>query len=431
MNSGLPDYCLPINSLRAALKKMVLGAGRWALGAGLSALGVTVCGQICSVTSTNTNVTCFGEHTGVIDIIVSGGTEPYVFSWTGPGSFASTSQNLTGLGAGSYTVTVIGSAGSCTGTATVVISQPDQALTITSQPPDQTDCYGNTVEFSVELTGAVGSTPYQWQSRPPGGDFTNISGEISPLLTVHDIGVSGLNTDGTEYRVVITDNCTTITSESALLRINAITGLSGSVNLTICSGEGTAYEVSTRGSAVGYQWSFNDGTGWTNISEGGVFHGTTSSRLTISDATTAETGSYRVSVTFSTLNQPEGYPTCVITSHTRNRNLTVLPALIPPVVSSDQTICFNSVPSTLNATPASGGSGPDYSYQWQSSQDGSSWTDIGGAQTLSFSPPSLTATSMYRIAATDEGPLECGTVYSYPVTINVSPLPVTSAIYHH
>jgi len=388
-------------------------------------------GQTCAVTSAYTNVLCFGANTGSIDISVGGGTGPYIFSWIGPGSFASTSQNLTGLGPGSYTVTVIGAAGSCTGTATVIISQPSQPHEISTQPFDQTDCYGNTVEFSVEVSEAVGNVLYQWQSRPPAGSFTDISGENSSSLTIHDIGVNGQNIDGTEYRVLIIDDCGTITSEPALLSINSVTGLSGSVNLTICSGEGTTYEVSTHGSVVGYQWSFNGGTGWRPILDDGAFSGTTSQELTISDATITETGSYRVSVTFNTLNQPPDYPTCVITTYTRNRNLTVMPAISPPVISADQAICYNGVPVPLTATQASGGSGPGYSYQWQTSTGGVSWTDIDGAQALSFSPPALSVSTLYRIAATDEGPMRCGTVNSYPVTIIVNPLPVTSAIYHH
>ena len=166
------------------------------------------------------------------------------------------------------------------------------------------------------------------------------------------------------------------------------------------------------------------------VSDGGAFSGTTSQQLSISDATPAETGSYRVSVTFNTLNQPPDYPTCVITTHTRNRNLTVLPAISPPVISSDQTICYNGVPVPLNATQASGGSGPGYSYQWEDQLTGFHGHIIG-AQALSFSPPALTASTLYRIAATDEGPMRCGTVFSYPVTIIVNPLPLTSAIYHH
>lgn len=208
---------------------------------------------------------------------------------------------------------------------TAITEQPVQPLTIITQPTDQTDCYGNTVEFSVAVGGAVGTVSYQWQSREPGGIFEDIPGANSPTVAIHDIGVNGQNIDGTQYRVIITDDSETIISVPALLRINTITGLSGSVNLTICYGGNTAYEVQIYGPVVGFQWSFNDGSGWDPVSDGGPFSGATTSQLTISSATEAESGSYRVSVTFNTLNQPEGYPVCVITSHTRIRNLLVLP----------------------------------------------------------------------------------------------------------
>ncbi|MBN2239376.1 MAG: hypothetical protein JW712_06355, partial [Dehalococcoidales bacterium] len=374
-------------------------------------------GQVCSLSSEHTDVECFGESTGSINITVTGGIEPYHYSWSGPGSFTSTNQNLTGLVAGSYSVTVTDAGGICNETATIIVGQPDHPMEFSVQPLDQTDCYGNTVEFSAQVDGFVGPVNYQWQSRPPEGDFSDIPGEVSPDLVVHDIGVNGQNIHGTEYRLVASDDCITLTSEPALLGINAVTGLTGAVNVTICSGSGTSYEVSTRGNVTGYQWSFYDGTGWVNITDGSTYSGTTSQLLTISDATPAQTGGYRVSVTFTTLNQPDGYPECVVTTHTRNRNLMVLPPLVPPVVSSDQTFCDIGTPYPLTATPASGGSGPDYSYQWQLSTDGVNWTDIPGAMSLSYAPPLLTVTTMYRIMATDEGPLNCGTVFSFPVTI--------------
>jgi hypothetical protein len=136
-------------------------------------------------------------------------------------------------------------------------------------------------------------------------------------------------------------------------------------------------------------------------------------------------------VTFVTLNQPPDYSTCVITTFTRNRNLAVLQPVLPPVVTADQTFCNTGTPDPLTATSATGGSGPPYSYQWQISTDNNNWSDLTGEQNLTLSPPPLFTTTWYRIAITDEGTLRCGTVYSYPVTITVNPLPVTSAIYHY
>ncbi|MCX6257270.1 MAG: right-handed parallel beta-helix repeat-containing protein, partial [Bacteroidia bacterium] len=61
-----------------------------------------------SVTGNKTNNICFGACAGSIDITVSGGTTPYYYIWSnGP-----TTQDLTGLCAGTYTVTVSDSGGS-------------------------------------------------------------------------------------------------------------------------------------------------------------------------------------------------------------------------------------------------------------------------------------------------------------------------------
>lgn len=393
--------------------------------------GIILSGQDCSLSAEHTNAECFGELTGTIEITVSGGIEPYQYVWTGPASFTSSEKDLTGLGAGIYSVIVTDAGGICQNTVTIIVGQPDHPMEFNIQPLDQTDCYGNTVEFSATVDGFVGVVYHQWQSRSPGGEFNNITGETSPNLVVHDIGVNGQNLHGTEYRLIASDNCGTIASEPAILEINTVTGLTGPVNLTICSGSGTSYEVTTRGNVTGYQWSFNDGTGWQPINDGITYSGTTSQRLTISDATPAQTGGYRVSVAFTTLNQPEGYPECVVTTHTRNRNLMVLPPLVQPVISSDQTICYGHTPDPLTATSSTGGSGPPWSYQWQISTDNENWSNLTGEQSLSYFPPPFLTTTWYRIAVTDEGPMNCGTVYSYPAAIVINPLPSTSAIYHH
>jgi len=316
----------------------------------------------------------------------------------------------------------------------VSITQPASPLLIISQPLPQTDCYGNHVEFSVAITGSAGIVYYQWQERPPGGDFSDISGATSALLSIDNIGVNSQNVNGTVYRVLITDDNGTISSDPALLSINSITSLTPVVvNSTICNGGSITYSVFTEGNVSnnGYRWSWNNGSGWNFISDGGAYSGTTSSQLTISNATPAQNGSYRVSVTFSTLNQPPGDPTCIETSFTRERNIVVREPLLPPEVSNSQQICYGNVPSTLTATAASGGSGPDYIYQWQRSTDGALWIDIPGENLLTFSPPALMPTSFYRITATDGGIPHCGIVYSESILITVYPLPTTSSIYHN
>jgi hypothetical protein len=351
------------------------------------------------------------------------------YAWTGPAGFTSSAREITINQEGDYTLIISDQNGESSCSRHLRVN--GLLMTITSQPLPQTDCYGNHAEFSVAINDIAGSVRYQWQQKPPAGVFTNITGGNSAMLPVNNIGVNGENIDGTEYRVIITDDCHSLTSDPAVLHINAITSLTPAVvNSTICSGGTFSYRVGTQGSVDGFQWAFNNGSGWNYLSDGGAYSGTTSSQLTISNATPVQTGSYRVSVTFPTLNQPPSDPTCVETSFTRSRNLLVRPPLLPPVISSSQQICYGVVPVPLSATPSAGGTGPSYTYQWERSADNNSWSAITGATSLSYTPPATLATTYYRVTATDSGIPSCGTVSSLPVAVAVFPLPATSPIYH-
>jgi Secretion system C-terminal sorting domain len=47
-----------------------------------------------------------GAGSGSIDLTVTGGVAPFVFSWTGPSGFTATTEDITALDMGTYTVTV-------------------------------------------------------------------------------------------------------------------------------------------------------------------------------------------------------------------------------------------------------------------------------------------------------------------------------------
>lgn len=53
-----------------------------------------------------TNTWCYTEGYGELDITVTGGTPAYIYSWAGPSSYTSSSEDLTGLNSGVYNVTV-------------------------------------------------------------------------------------------------------------------------------------------------------------------------------------------------------------------------------------------------------------------------------------------------------------------------------------
>ncbi|HOW25962.1 MAG TPA: right-handed parallel beta-helix repeat-containing protein [Bacteroidales bacterium] len=77
-------------------------------------------GSPIAITETHVNVTCNGGIDGSIDITVSGGVSPLTYLWSPGGQ---TTEDLTGLTAGTYTVTVT-DANTSTGTITVTITEP-------------------------------------------------------------------------------------------------------------------------------------------------------------------------------------------------------------------------------------------------------------------------------------------------------------------
>jgi hypothetical protein len=64
---------------------------------------------------------------GSIDISVSGGTPNYTFDWTGPNGFTATTENISGLEDGSYSVTITDD-NNCTTTISNIVVEPTASL---------------------------------------------------------------------------------------------------------------------------------------------------------------------------------------------------------------------------------------------------------------------------------------------------------------
>jgi hypothetical protein len=116
-----------------------------------------------------TNVKCFGATTGGVYISVTGGTGAYTYNW----SNQATTQDLTAVGAGSYTGTVTDANG-CSVTATAAVTQPAAALSATSTSTDQVQ--GGT-QGSINVTTTGGTTPYtfNWSNNATTEDLSAIA----------------------------------------------------------------------------------------------------------------------------------------------------------------------------------------------------------------------------------------------------------------
>lgn len=128
--------------------------------AGNSSLSITEAIPL-SATGTTTNVNCNGGSTGAVTLTVTGGSSPYTYAW----SNGATTQNLSNVAAGTYTVTVTDAASS-TATATFTLTQP-AALSLTATPGTIL-CNGGTTSVTLSATG--GTAPYTY-----GGSTTNVT----------------------------------------------------------------------------------------------------------------------------------------------------------------------------------------------------------------------------------------------------------------
>lgn len=129
-----------------------------------------------------TDVFCNGFNTGAILVTVGGGTPGYTFLW----SNGATTQSVSGLVAGTYSVTVTDSRG-CVKTATFVVGEISSIHTTASI--SNPTCFGSNNAFvSVSVTGGTPPYVYNWNTTPAQGGAvaTNLIAGVYEL-TVTDV----------------------------------------------------------------------------------------------------------------------------------------------------------------------------------------------------------------------------------------------------
>lgn len=129
----------------------------------------TLCAETPATTITTviTPVLCNGDTSGTIDLTVSAGTPSFSFSW----SNGDTTEDISGLAAGLYTVTITDGDG-CPFIDSVRIDEPEALmLSYTSTPDTSGGAFG-----AVSVTVAGGTPPYAytWDSTVGSADSTGL-----------------------------------------------------------------------------------------------------------------------------------------------------------------------------------------------------------------------------------------------------------------
>ncbi|MFT3981050.1 MAG: hypothetical protein QM687_11310 [Ferruginibacter sp.] len=172
-------------------------------------------------------------------------------------------------------------------------------------------------------------------------------------------------------------------------------------SISICAGLGTAITIAAANATI-YQWQVNTGSGFTNITNGGVYSGATTTTLSITGATASMSGHI-----YQCLAQ---YSTACPQVPSNSTTLTVNP-------TPDATITGGGVTVCASGTTLSGVADPNYTYVWGRSLTGAPFTNIGSAQTLA-----VTASGNYQLTVTNQ--------FTCTATSSVTPVNVADYVFN-
>ncbi|WP_276134123.1 gliding motility-associated C-terminal domain-containing protein [Polluticoccus soli] len=265
-----------------------------------------------TATATKTNVSCYAGTNGTATVTAAGGTTPYTYSWnTTP---IKTTAAVTGLAAGSYTVTVTDNLG-CITTTSVTITQP--AVLSVSATNTNVSCNGGS-NGTATATPTGGTTPYtySWSTTP-----TQTTATATGLAA------------GT-YTITVTDsqNCVA-TTIATVTQPTVLTATASKTNVSCFNGSNGTATVTPAGGTTPYTYSWN----------------TTPVQATAL-ATNLPAGTYTATVT-----DAKG---CVTTASATVTEPTQLAAS----ATKTDVSCFNGTNGSAAVT-ASGGTTP-YTYSW-------------------------------------------------------------------
>jgi len=224
-----------------------------------------------SVNTVVQQIQCFGDMDGAIEITTVGGNPPYTFSWTGPNAFASSDEDLSGLEAGAYNLSISDSRGCIADFPNLAIISEPAEITATALASD-ISCNG-AADGTIALTPGGGVSPYAFAWTGPGG-FTSSDEDLSDL-------------EAGSYSLSMTDDNGCVANFPSLATINepaAILANLTSVTDIACAGESSgAAEIDVGGGIAPLAFSWTNASGQelsTQEDPSGLPAGTYSLRIT-------------------------------------------------------------------------------------------------------------------------------------------------------
>ena len=161
-------------------------------------------------TEVHTNVTAPLGSDGSINLSVTGGTQPYTYAWTGPNDFTATTQDISNLESGTYTV-IVTDANGCQATLEVKITEPSNMV---CPPALAFECFDDVPAAHTTLQQLIDA----------GGSVTGTCGFDLTAAITHTTVMSATTCPRILTRTYFaTDLCGTEVSCQQIITINDIT----------------------------------------------------------------------------------------------------------------------------------------------------------------------------------------------------------------
>lgn len=378
----------------------------------------------------NPDTLCYGQNASVLNPILTlqDGNGKYSYRWESSidntiftNASASTASYLPPAGLTQttwYRRTV--NSGSCINvSAAVRINVLDTIRNNSILTLPQEICQGmNFVNLSgtatPTLSGGDNNFRYVWESSTNGITWTTATGTSNGLN--YDPAESAPYFPGQEYfrRVVFSGSNDVCKNISHPVLLNAYPVITNNIlvpaDQTICSGSSPAQITGTtplNGKGAGtYTFTWQDSTknhSWTDIS----------GQIGVTDQNFAppiltDTTRYRRIAYSSACSNISKSVTVRVHKPISNNTISLLAGGL-----ADTTLCSGAIPHRIKGALATGGTNipGSYTYQWSSSPDNTTWTDISAANAIQYQPPLLTATTWFRRrAVSGQCSAESGTV---------------------
>ncbi len=292
-----------------------------------------------------TDVLCYGEATGEINVSAIGGTPPYTFSWRHGESEA----NISTLLAGSYTLTVRDK-NFCEITRTFEVQSPLTPVAINLVEKKDATGFGlSNGSIKVDVTGGTPNYSYQWK---------NSTGDIL-ASTTHEIHSLKADT----YTLTIQDNNGCIKQSNYVITEPEKLEASIDYGTILCHGEKAKLKALVKGGVMPYTYVWKD-------YENQV--------ISNNDFIEVLAGTYSLEVIDANNN----------TTQISNIVLSEPPLLEFADVNITDVLCYGNSTGSINVN-VNGGVAP-YTYSWRHGDIGSELTNLpSGSYTVTVRDKNL------------------------------------------